>query len=100
MIQSSVEFFRNLPAKQCTECGEKFEEQRECYGNTCDHCLADKVITGSPSDPIPQQKNDPFRNRFFVCLFFRHVTYTRITFLMFHDKVNQCQHHKSNCIAD
>lgn len=23
MIQSSVEFFKNLPPKQCTECGKK-----------------------------------------------------------------------------
>ncbi|PLT33808.1 protein YhfH [Bacillus sp. V5-8f] len=39
MIQSSVEFFRNLPAKQCAKCGEKIEEQHECYGSTCNHCI-------------------------------------------------------------
>ena len=42
MIKSSVEFFKNLPAKQCVECGEKFEEQHECYGNKCDHCVSEK----------------------------------------------------------
>jgi hypothetical protein len=39
MIQSSVEFFKNLPAKQCSHCGGKIEEQHECYGNKCDNCL-------------------------------------------------------------
>ncbi|WP_069202997.1 protein YhfH [Bacillus testis] len=38
MIQSSVEFFKNLPPKKCTECGKAIEEQHECYGNTCDQC--------------------------------------------------------------
>lgn len=42
MVQSSVEFFKNLPAKHCVKCGEKFEEQHECYGNVCDHCLTEK----------------------------------------------------------
>ncbi|MFJ7745653.1 protein YhfH [Peribacillus sp. NPDC097295] len=40
MIQSSVEFFKNLPQKQCMDCGKKIEEQHECYGNQCDHCLS------------------------------------------------------------
>ena len=39
MVKSIVEFFRNLPAKKCTDCGNKIEEQADCYGNTCDHCL-------------------------------------------------------------
>lgn len=38
MIESSVEFFKNLPPKQCTECGNTIEEQHECYGNKCDQC--------------------------------------------------------------
>ncbi|WP_373877065.1 protein YhfH [Lysinibacillus piscis] len=33
-----MEFFRSLPAKQCTQCGEKMEEQSESYHNTCDKC--------------------------------------------------------------
>jgi hypothetical protein len=41
MMQSIVEFFRNLPPKQCVECGKQVEEQHECYGNKCDHCLSD-----------------------------------------------------------
>lgn len=39
MVKSIVEFFKNLPVKKCTECGNKIEEQADCYGNTCNHCL-------------------------------------------------------------
>ncbi|PZX04930.1 YhfH-like protein [Psychrobacillus insolitus] len=38
MIENVLEFFRNLPEKKCATCGEKIEEQHECYGNTCDKC--------------------------------------------------------------
>lgn len=38
MIESSVEFFKNLPPKNCTECGNTIEEQHECYGNKCNQC--------------------------------------------------------------
>ncbi|MED0650094.1 protein YhfH [Aeribacillus pallidus] len=34
-----TEFFRNLPRKKCIECGKEIEEQHECYGNKCNHCL-------------------------------------------------------------
>jgi len=39
MIENIVEFFRNLPQKQCMECGEPIKEQHECYGNKCDGCM-------------------------------------------------------------
>ncbi|KAF0818020.1 YhfH family protein [Cytobacillus firmus] len=39
MIQNIMEFFRNLPAKQCSECGKSIEEQHECYGNKCEKCM-------------------------------------------------------------
>lgn len=39
MVKSIVEFFRNLPVKKCTDCGKTIEEQADCYGNKCDHCL-------------------------------------------------------------
>lgn len=39
MEKSIVEFFKNLPPKLCTECGEPIEEQHECYGNQCENCL-------------------------------------------------------------
>ncbi|PLR97718.1 protein YhfH [Bacillus sp. T33-2] len=39
MLDNVVEFFRNLPAKNCVECGEQIKEQHECYGNKCDSCL-------------------------------------------------------------
>ncbi|MDY6043731.1 MAG: protein YhfH [Lactobacillus johnsonii] len=38
MLENVVEFFKNLPAKNCAECGEKIEEQSECYSNTCEKC--------------------------------------------------------------
>ncbi|MEZ0117062.1 protein YhfH [Heyndrickxia faecalis] len=39
MVQNILDFFKNLPDKYCTECGEKIDEQSECYGNTCPNCL-------------------------------------------------------------
>ncbi|KAB7704961.1 YhfH family protein [Bacillus aerolatus] len=38
MINNIVDFFKNLPAKQCTKCGSYIEEQHECYNHTCDEC--------------------------------------------------------------
>ncbi|MFC7365972.1 MULTISPECIES: protein YhfH [Bhargavaea] len=38
MMESVVEFFKNLPPKMCADCGEKIEEQHECYSNKCDKC--------------------------------------------------------------
>lgn len=38
MIENVVEYFRNLPAKQCVTCGEKMEEMHECYQDQCDTC--------------------------------------------------------------
>ncbi|MEI5906472.1 protein YhfH [Bacillus spongiae] len=39
MLTNVVDFFKNLPAKKCSKCGEKIEEQHECYGNHCENCL-------------------------------------------------------------
>ncbi|WP_078408606.1 protein YhfH [Priestia abyssalis] len=39
MLVKMSEFFKNLPSKKCLECGKEMEEQHECYGNKCDHCL-------------------------------------------------------------
>ena len=39
MLQSSTEFFKNLPKKECPECGQIVEEQHESYLMECDHCL-------------------------------------------------------------
>ncbi|WP_346725795.1 protein YhfH [Alteribacter keqinensis] len=41
MIQSSKEFFQNLPPKECTKCGEVFEEMAECYYHQCDKCVSE-----------------------------------------------------------
>jgi len=38
MLENIVEFFKNLPDKICVKCGEKIEEQSECYTNTCEKC--------------------------------------------------------------
>ncbi|MBM7659859.1 DNA-directed RNA polymerase subunit N (RpoN/RPB10) [Bacillus mesophilus] len=38
MLIKSTEFFRNLPPKQCMECGKEIDEQHECYMNHCDNC--------------------------------------------------------------
>ncbi|MBD7985208.1 YhfH family protein [Sporosarcina sp. Sa2YVA2] len=38
MVESIVEFFKNLPPKACTTCGTDIDEQHECYSNKCDTC--------------------------------------------------------------
>ncbi|MFD1739132.1 protein YhfH [Bacillus salitolerans] len=38
MLMSSTEFFKNLPPKQCRECGKVMEEQHECYTSQCEDC--------------------------------------------------------------
>ncbi|WP_203334890.1 protein YhfH [Planococcus beigongshangi] len=38
MIENVVEFFKNLPPKQCANCGKQIEEQHECYGTQCNSC--------------------------------------------------------------
>ena len=40
MLMNPVEFFRNLPKKECPECGQHIEEQAESYLMECDRCLA------------------------------------------------------------
>jgi len=39
-MQSPVEFFKNLPKKECSECGQIIEEQAESYLMECDYCLS------------------------------------------------------------
>lgn len=38
MLENVIEFFKNLPPKNCATCGEVIEEQHECYSNNCDKC--------------------------------------------------------------
>lgn len=38
MLENVVEFFKNLPDKVCAQCGDKIEEQSECYGSHCEKC--------------------------------------------------------------
>lgn len=38
MIKNVIEFFKNIPPKTCTNCGDKIAEQHECYGTKCDKC--------------------------------------------------------------
>lgn len=39
MLGSIVDFFKNLPAKQCSKCSQPIEEQHDCYGDKCNTCL-------------------------------------------------------------
>ncbi|MDQ0232221.1 protein YhfH [Metabacillus malikii] len=39
MLIKITDFFRNLPKKQCKECGNEMEEQHECYSHTCNSCI-------------------------------------------------------------
>lgn len=43
MLQNPVEFFRDLPKKECAECGQIMEEQAESYMMECDHCLTQRI---------------------------------------------------------
>lgn len=43
MIMKSTEFFKNLPPKQCVDCGTEIKEQHESYLNQCEHCLSKAV---------------------------------------------------------
>ncbi|MFA9559610.1 protein YhfH [Evansella sp. AB-rgal1] len=38
MLQSSTEFFRNLPPKECAKCGDQIEEMADCYSHKCEDC--------------------------------------------------------------
>lgn len=40
--KNPMEFFRNLPSKQCPECGDMVHEQAESYLMECDRCLVKK----------------------------------------------------------
>ena len=40
--KNPMEFFRTLPPKQCSECGQNIHEQHESYLMECDHCLSKK----------------------------------------------------------
>jgi ribosomal protein L37AE/L43A len=35
----TLEFYRNLPPKQCRECGEEIVEQHESYLYECEKCI-------------------------------------------------------------
>ncbi len=35
----TLEFYRNLPEKECRECGCKINEQHESYLYECEHCM-------------------------------------------------------------
>jgi predicted RNA-binding Zn-ribbon protein involved in translation (DUF1610 family) len=39
MLTNVLEFFKNLPPKVCSSCGEIIEEKHECYSDKCDNCL-------------------------------------------------------------
>ncbi|MEQ6377217.1 protein YhfH [Bacillaceae bacterium S4-13-58] len=35
---SAIEFFKNLPRKKCSKCGNEMDEKADCYHNICDEC--------------------------------------------------------------
>ncbi|RHW42210.1 YhfH family protein [Neobacillus notoginsengisoli] len=43
MLINPVEFFRNLPQKECPVCGENIQEQAESYVLECEGCIAKKL---------------------------------------------------------
>ncbi|EIT86743.1 hypothetical protein A374_04194 [Fictibacillus macauensis ZFHKF-1] len=40
----TLEFYRNLPDKQCKECGKVMDEQHECYVQECEACLKNDAM--------------------------------------------------------
>ncbi|MFK2825845.1 protein YhfH [Bacillus sp. B190/17] len=44
MVKNIIDFFKNLPAKQCTKCSSYIEEQHECYSQLCDECTGVKDL--------------------------------------------------------
>ncbi|WP_078553229.1 protein YhfH [Bacillus alkalicellulosilyticus] len=42
MLIPVTEFFKNLPVKLCSECGEVMEEMHECYLPQCEKCTKDE----------------------------------------------------------
>ncbi len=44
MITSIVEFLKTYQQSNAKKCGEPIEEQAECYGNVCQHCIGLKDI--------------------------------------------------------
>jgi hypothetical protein len=43
LMTKPMDFFRTLPPKQCSVCGDPIEEQAESYLMECDRCLSKKV---------------------------------------------------------
>ncbi|GGD24057.1 MULTISPECIES: protein YhfH [Pontibacillus] len=37
-MMSPIEFFKTLPEKKCTACGNAIQEQADCYGDVCEEC--------------------------------------------------------------
>ncbi len=35
-----LEFYRNIPMKECSQCGNKIVEQHESYHSECERCLS------------------------------------------------------------
>ncbi|MCI2252958.1 protein YhfH [Domibacillus sp. 8LH] len=35
-----LEFYRNIPGKECCQCGAQITEQHESYHTECERCLS------------------------------------------------------------
>lgn len=38
-MMKNLEFYRNIPQKECRECGDHIEEQHESYLYECERCV-------------------------------------------------------------
>ncbi|MEW9673183.1 protein YhfH [Ammoniphilus sp. 3BR4] len=38
-MTKNLDFYKNIPPKECIECGEHFEEQAESYIYECERCF-------------------------------------------------------------
>lgn len=38
-MTDNLDFYKNIPKKECCKCGEYFEEQAESYSHECESCF-------------------------------------------------------------
>ncbi len=43
-LGSVVEFFKSLPVKKCTCCGQEVKEMHDCYTHQCEKCESENLI--------------------------------------------------------
>ncbi|WP_248931029.1 protein YhfH [Paenibacillus hamazuiensis] len=54
---STTEFYKTLPVRSCTQCGEVLEEMADCYSCVCDKCRGMTFYPLSPmQNAVPDTK--------------------------------------------